>query len=160
MSIVSPVSSHPWRPLAIGTLLAGALDMCFASTFWWLKADVTPVRVGQSVAAGLLGKESAVAGGVPTGMLGWTLHYAMIFLMVGFYYLAAKQLPVLTRSWLACGAIYGLGLYLVMSYIVVPLSAAHTAGPKEFSLWVNLSIVVHVAVGIICAWYSRRALQR
>lgn len=157
---MSPIAStRPWHSLALGTLLAGALDMCFASTFWWLKADVTPIRVGQSVAAGLLGRESAIGGGLPTGLLGWTLHYAMIFLMVGFYFLAARRLPVLTRRWLACGTIYGLGLYVVMSYVVVPLSAAHTAGPREFSLWVNLSIIVHALVGILCAWFSRRALQ-
>jgi hypothetical protein len=47
-----------------------------------------------------------------------------------------------------------------MSYIVVPLSAAHGAGPREFSLWVDLSIIVHAMVGIICAWFSRRALVR
>src|SRR5689334_5186950 len=50
--------ARPWHSLALGTVLAGALDMCFASGFWWLKADVTPIRVGQSVAAGLLGKET------------------------------------------------------------------------------------------------------
>jgi len=47
------------------------------------------------------------------------------------------QRPVLV------GAGYGLILYGVMNYIVVPLSAAAHGGPKD-PLWVGLSVVVHM----------------
>ena len=42
----------------------------------------------------------------------------------------------------ACGVAYGLVLYAVMNYVVVPLSAAEGGGSKD-PLWIGLSIAVH-----------------
>lgn len=155
---MSRLASRPWRSLVPGVLLAGTFDLCFASTFWWFKAGVTPMRVGHSVAAGLLGKEAARAGGWSTALLGYAAHYAIIFAMFGIYCLVARRAPALVRQWLPCGTLYGVWLWVAMNYIVVPLSAAHGAWPTEFSLWVGLSIVVHAIIGIACAWFARRAL--
>jgi hypothetical protein len=41
-----------------------------------------------------------------------------------------------------CGVGYGLLLYGIMNYFVVPLSAA--GGGSKDSLWVSLSILVHM----------------
>jgi len=61
-----------------------------------------------------------------------------------------RQRPVL------CGAAYGLLLYGVMNYIVVPLSAAGP-GSKD-PLWITLSIAAHVLlIGIPIALLARRA---
>jgi len=57
-----------------------------------------------------------------------------------------------------CGAAYGLLLYGVMNYVVVPLSAAG-AGSKN-PLWITLSIAAHVLlIGIPIALLARRAHQ-
>jgi len=73
------------------------------------------------------------------------------------YYLVARRWPLLwQRPWL-CGAGYGVLLYLVMNYVVVPLSAAGP-GSKD-PLWVALSVAVHVLfIGIPCALFARLAL--
>lgn len=151
-------SARTLRPLTLATLLAGSLDLGFACTFWWFKADIPPMRVGHSVASGLLGKEAARAGGWATALLGYTLHYAIIFVMVATYWFVARRVLALVRQWLPYGTLYGIWLWVAMNYIVVPLSASHGTWPSEFSLWVGLSIVVHAAVGILCAWFARRAL--
>jgi hypothetical protein len=148
---ISPV----WLVLA-GGLVAGTLDILYACFFWALRGDVPAQRILQSVAAGLLGS-SSFAGGSRTAALGLVLHFFIATAMAVVYYLAARRWPLLwRRPWLS-GALYGLLLYLVMNFLVVPLSAAGP-GSKD-PLWVSLTIAVHVLfVGIPCALFARWAL--
>jgi hypothetical protein len=72
------------------------------------------------------------------------------------YYLAARRLPLLRERPFVCGAVYGLFLYSVMNYVVVPLSAAGP-GSKD-PLWITLSVAVHaLLIGIPIALAVRRA---
>jgi Na+-driven multidrug efflux pump len=55
--------------------------------------------------------------------------------------------------------VYGLGLWVVMNYVVLPLSAARP-GSKD-ALWVALSILVHMfLIGVPIAWFTQRAIDR
>lgn len=147
----------PYLYVLAGGLVAGTLDMSYACVFWAIQAGVTPLRIFQSVAAGLLGKAS-FDGGAATAALGLTLHYFIASTMALAYYLVAKHWPLLTRRAGLFGATYGLLLYLIMNYVVVPLSAAGS-GSKD-PLWVALSIAVHVLfIGIPCALFARLALR-
>jgi hypothetical protein len=58
-----------------------------------------------------------------------------------------------------CGIIYGIGVYIVMNYVVIPLSNA--ARPKTFNLlWVSCSVVVHMfLIGLPAALFARTARQ-
>lgn len=149
---------HPATSLALGTLIAGTFDLIFAYSFWALQADVPAQRILQSIASGLIGKAS-FQGGIATATLGAVLHYIIMLAMVATYYFASRRLPQLVQRPLLYGAIYGAGLYVVMHYIVVPLSAARHGG-AALPLWTALSIVAHVLIGMICAWFSRRAALR
>jgi len=109
----------------------------------------------QSVAAGLLG-EASFEGGGATAALGLVLHYLIAVSMSVVYYLAARRWPLLRRRAVPCGAAYGLLLYAVMNYVVVPLSAAGP-GSKD-ALWIALSIAARVfLVGIPIALFTRHA---
>ena len=56
------------------------------------------------------------------------------------------------------GPVYGVLLYGIMNYIVVPLSAANP-GSRNLT-WVLLSIAVHaVLIGTPCALFAQRAMQ-
>jgi hypothetical protein len=114
---------------------------------------VPAVRIFQSVAAGLLGRAS-FEGGAATAALGLALHYLIALSMSLVYYLAAQRWQVLWRRPVQCGAGYGLLVYVIMNYLVVPLSAA---GPgSEDPLWVTLSIAAHVfLIGIPIALFTR-----
>jgi len=115
-------------------------------------------RIFQSVAAGLLGAAS-FTGGWATAVLGLALHFFIATSMSLTYYLVARHWPLLHERAVPCGAAYGLLLYVIMNYIVVPLSAAGHGGAKD-PLWVALSIVVHaVLIGIPIALFTRRALR-
>ncbi len=119
-----------------GGVVAGTLDITYACVFWALKAGVPPRRIFQSVAAGLLGPAS-FEGGAATAALGLVLHFFIATTMSLVYYIAAGRFPVLVRRAFLCGAIYGLLLYAVMNYVVVPLSRA-SPGPRD-PLWIGLS---------------------
>lgn len=147
---------HPVFTVVLGGLAVGTLDAVFATTFWGLR-DVPAIRIFQSIAAGLLGKTS-FDGGTATAWLGAGLHYFIATTMVLAYYLVAKRYRVLSQRPIAYGLAYGLFLYVFMQYVVVPLSAA-TQGKLHLD-WIVSSIVIHAALGVICAWLARRALRR
>ena len=146
------------RFVVAGGLLAGALDITYACLFWAIKAGVPAQRIFQSVAAGLLGKDS-FTGGWPTAILGLALHFFIATTMSVTYFLVARRVPTLGVRPVPFGAAYGLLLYVIMNYVVVPLSNAPHGGTKD-PLWVGLSIVVHmVLIGIPIALFTRRALR-
>jgi len=92
-------------------------------------------------------------------LLGLVSHYAIAITMATVFYLACRRWPMLARRPLLYGALYGIVLYVAMSYVVVPLSNAG-AGKLPAWRWENLShIAGHmVLVGIPCALGARRAL--
>jgi uncharacterized membrane protein YagU involved in acid resistance len=142
-----------------GGLVAGTLDITYACVFWAIKAGVPPPRIFQSVAKGLLGAAS-FRGGASTAALGLLLHYFIATTMSVVYYFAAREWPPLHKYPLRCGAVYGLCLYVVMTYVVVPLSAAGGGGGPQDKLWVGLSILVHMfLIGVPIAYSTRRAIN-
>jgi hypothetical protein len=152
------MAPRPLRFVLAGGLVAGALDISYACLFWAIKAGVPAQRIFQSVAAGLLGKDS-FAGGWPTAILGLALHFFIATTMSVTYFLVARRAPVLASRPVPFGAAYGLLLYVIMNYVVVPLSNAPHGGAKD-PLWVALSVVVHmVLIGLPIALFTRRALQ-
>lgn len=152
-----PTRRHPaWYVLA-GGLVAGTLDITYAWAFWAVEAGVSVQRIFQSVAAGLLG-ETSFEGGWATAALGLALHYFIATTMSLVYYLVAIRVTLLRRRPVLCGVGYGLLLYGIMNYIVVPLSAA--GGGSRDPVWVSLSIFVHMfLIGVpiaLATWLAHR----
>ncbi len=146
----------PAASVLLGGLVAGSFDITYACTFWYLKRGVPPSRVFQSVAAGLLG-DASFTGGWRTAALGLALHYFIATSMAVTYYLFARRWSDLWEKPFVYGPMYGVLLYGIMNYIVVPLSAANP-GSRNL-LWVLLSIAVHAwLIGTPCAVFARRAM--
>ena len=114
---VSPAkATRTWLPVIIGGFVAGALDLSSAfRDFGW--------GVPRAVAAGLLGS-AAFRGGTGTWILGVALHFFIAFSAAAIYYIASWRLTFLKQHFLICGVFYGIGVYLVMNLVVLPLSAA------------------------------------
>jgi hypothetical protein len=159
-----PTRSHAVSPLVavvLGGLAAGAIDIAYACIFWAIKSGVRPGRIFQSVAAGLLGRPAAVAGGAPTAALGLALHFFIALTVAVVYYTGARYAEALWRRPWTFGSLYGVAVFGVMHYIVVPLSAAGGGGVAPFDLlWDGLSIVVHAfGIGVPVALAARAALR-
>jgi hypothetical protein len=110
-----------WRAILWGGLLAGVLDIGAAFAVYGLRG-ATPVRILQSIAAGLLGV-AAFQGGLGTAALGALLHFVIAFGAAAVYYAASRKWRVLVQWPVVAGLLYGVGVYLFMNYVVVPLSA-------------------------------------
>lgn len=140
------------RRILLGTLVVGALDITEVIVFYGLKG-VAPTRILQSVATGIYGRAS-FEGGIRTALIGLALHYFIAFCVVCTYFFASRRIAALRESPVVMGAIYGLGVYLVMNFVVLPLSAA---GPPRFTLVGVLNqLFAHVfCVGIPTALIAR-----
>jgi len=134
--------------IAAGGGIAGTLDLLQACIlFGW--------RIPLVIAAGLLGRQ-ALHGGVGTYILGVCLHFFIACSATAIYYGASRKLRFLIEHPLVCGLFYGITVELVMSYIVLPLSALHARGPYELKD-VLLGLAVHmVVVGLPIAFSVRR----
>src|SRR5688500_15247160 len=148
----------PLQAILYGGLAVGVLDILSAIFFWYFRAGAKPIVIFQSVASGLLGREAARGGGIPTAMLGGVLHFFIATTIVAIYVLASGKLEVLKRRPVLCGLLYGVVVYFVMSYVVVPLSAANSTGgipPLPVSLF---GIIGHaLTVGLPGALFASRA---
>lgn len=115
--------------MLVGGLLAGALDIIYAFIIYGpLSYGMSPPQVLQSVAAGWIGRDAAMAGGMETAALGAVTHFAIALVMAAVFVLAAHAMPFLRANAVVWGLVYGVGLYVVMNYVVGPLSAAGADG--------------------------------
>ena len=128
--------------ITLAGLLAGALDITATSTLMSLQG-MPLERLWQGIASGALGA-SAFKGGKKTAALGLFFHFAIALTVAAIYYAISRQLPITTERPVLCGTLYGTFVHVVMSRIVVPLSAA----PKrEFSLRAFLTqLIIHICL--------------
>ncbi len=113
------------------------------------------MRIFQSIAAGLLGR-AAFTGGIAAACLGAALHFFIACAIVTTYYALSGRWPWLIGRPLLYGAIYGVAVYAIMTFIVVPLSAAGGGVPSPAVAANGLSIHI-LGVGIPSALFARAA---
>ena len=153
------------RPRAFDTILYGGLaigilDLTFAFTFYGLVLGAKPLRIFQSVAAGVLGRPAAIEGGVPTFLIGIALHFVVATCIAAVYYLATLFVPALIRHAVISGLSYGVVAYFGMKYIVVPLSAIGQRGPlPRFPILLTEVIGHAVLVGLPVALLAQRSAR-
>ena len=134
--------------ISVGCAIAGALDLTQACILFGADIPLT-------IAAGLLGRQ-AFRGGAGTYILGVFLHFFIAFSAAAVYYGASRKLGFLKEHPLVCGLSYGAAVDLVMSLIVLPLSALHARGPYELHDLI-LGLLVHmVVVGLPISFSVRR----
>jgi len=146
------------RTNALGGLTVGVLDGLDAVLFFGLRNGAAPARIFQGIAAGLLGRPTALQGGLGTAALGVLLHFTIATTVVSVYYLASRRLAFLNRRPLLWGPVYGVAAYLVMNLVVIPLSAIHGPGlPSALPVLVNGVLIHIVGVGLPSALFAARS---
>jgi Na+/alanine symporter len=134
--------------IAVGGLIAGTLDLLQACIlFGW--------NIPLVIAGGLLGRQ-AFHGGIATYVLGVLLHFFIAFSVAAIYYAASRRLGFLTEHPLVCGLFYGVAVELVMTLVVLPLSALRARGPYTLHDLI-LGLLVHmVVIGLPISFSVRR----
>jgi hypothetical protein len=110
-----------FQPIFWGGLIAGTLDICAACLTAWLRAGVGPIGLLQYVASGALGP-AASQGGIKTALIGLALHYLIATIWTAVFYLASRKWLFLIERPVQFGLLYGIAVYLIMTFVVVPLS--------------------------------------
>lgn len=128
MPSATTTSSNALLAIFWGGLACGVFDITQACIAWGLQNHLPPMRIFQSVAAGLLGPKS-FQGGISTAALGLFLHFVIAFSWAAIYYIASRKLTFMVESPVIAGLLYGELVWLVMNCVVIPLSALHH-GPR------------------------------
>lgn len=142
------------RAILWAGLIAGTLDLTAACVVSRLRAGVTPVRVFQSISAGLFGSAS-FTGGAKTAVLGIVLHFIIATTAAAVFYLASRQLRLLIDHALIAGVLYGVVVYSFMNFVVIPLSAI-TRKPAPLSGRIIGLLIIIFCVGLPIAIIVRR----
>lgn len=136
--------SQAFRAIFWAGLIAGAMDIT-AAFVTWAPRGIKPITILQGIASGLLGQTS-FAGGWSTAALGLACHFFIAFSAATVFYLASRKLKFMTRRAILAGILYGVAVYLVMYWVVLPLSEFHRR-PFSWSATV-IAIITHmVCVG-------------
>ena len=148
------MASHPrkgvWVSVLGGGVVAGTVDIGAASAIY---ASSIPFIL-HSIAGGLLGKRS-FEGGAATAMLGLVLQETMGILIAAIYLFVMRS-PIgrLRRwRWWESGALFGVGVFFVMNYVVVPSSAWHRF-PHFTAFLFGANLAAMVLFGLIVAYFS------
>jgi hypothetical protein len=145
------------RPIVIATLLAGTLDILGAFLLSSL-SGMGPVLVLQLVASGPLG--NAAMADPAYAAAGIIIHFAMMAAMVTVYMLAARQIAFLRQHPVVSGAAYGLGLWLLMYWIILPIRWPSTFPPTDAVQIVGQLFCHVVLVGIPIGLIASRAFKQ
>jgi hypothetical protein len=155
-SLTGDSAEKPRALYAIATagLIAGILDITSAFVLAGLRG-VGPTRVLRGIAMGLLGQQ-ALEGGLATAGLGLAIHFLIAFTAAAVFYAASRRFPFLIQHAVSSGLIYGVAVYGVMYWIVVPLafaSARHSISRDVTAVIVHM-LLIGLPISLIVRRYS------
>src|SRR5215475_10535393 len=150
-------TSGAFRTIVTAGLVVGVLDISSAFVIWWQR-DVGARRGLQGIAAGLLGANS-FDGGLVTAGLGLALHFCVAFVVVAVFYLASRKIEFLTLHPVVSGALYGICVYIVMYWLVLPTvfpTFRHRLGNELLAVAIHISLI-GLPCALIVGRYSQQA---
>ena len=144
------------KAILCGGFVAGTIDIGAASII----SGLDPVHIMKIVAGGLLGR-SAFQGDATVAAIGMLLQWGMSLLIAAIFVFASRRLIAFRRRWIAAGVAYGVLVYFVMNYVVVPLSAiGHRTFPHFVLVGFCENMLAMLLFGVIVAWFAQRFLGR
>ena len=100
---------------------SGTLDILSALLYTYLKTGKNPIAVLKYVASGAFGA-TALSGGSAVVVWGLVFHFMIAFIFTTFFFLIYPRLKFLSvNKWLTAIG-YGLFVWCVMNWLVIPFS--------------------------------------
>jgi hypothetical protein len=145
----SPTIRYSFLRLSvIGGLILGTLHLIIQSWFVFSLLEKNPlISVLQYVASGAMGN-AAFTGGLATALLGVILDFIMTTIMAGVFILSVDRIPLLRRHVILGSLLYGFGVFIVMNFIVLPLSAAPTLPAPPMWLFIEIVLEHILLIGL------------
>jgi len=150
-----------WRWIPTLGIAAGGADLAFAAA-WWAPLGVAPIRIPQGIAGWVVGNPAAYAGGWATAIFGALLYLSLVGLMVAGYLALARRVRPLVAHPLACGAAYGMAMYVLLFEVVHRAILVWTGQPQPQApiAWVAACAFAYVfLIGIPAALATRAHLH-
>jgi uncharacterized membrane protein YagU involved in acid resistance len=114
--------------------------------------------VFQYIASGLIGRQ-AFQSGWASVLLGIALHYIIALIWTAVFYVIARKFTIVMRRPVLSGLLYGGVVYLIMNFIVVPLSGvAHPLRPITLVSRINAVLALLICIGLPISLLTRRTL--
>lgn len=143
-----------WTVVWIG-LVAGTLDISENLIFNAFR-HVTPKMVFHYIASGLIDGRSFSLGGASVA-LGVVIHYAIAMTWTVIFYLLSRKLIVLTRHAAISGIIYGGIVYIIMNFLVLPLTRVpHAAKAATLASRISGVLALLFCIGLTIALLVRK----
>ena len=143
-----------FQPIFLGGLIAGTLDLTAACVYSWLRASVSPIRVFQFIASGVMGTDS-FTGGAKTAVLGVALHFLIATVATAVFYFASRAWFFLIEYPIVAGLLYGIPVYAFMNFVVLPLSQIQQR-PQPMSARIINLVILMFCIGLPIALIVRR----
>jgi hypothetical protein len=143
------------RPILIGTLIAGTLDILAAIILSSIYGN-GPMVMLRGVASGPF--PGAAGWSTAGSILGLVVHFTLMAIMVTIFVLAAARLRRLWQQPLLWGLLYGLATYVVMNWIVVPLRFHGPLPPSTRAIVTQLFchiVLVGIPTALVTAKHFR-----
>jgi hypothetical protein len=136
----------PVKALLLAGLIVGSIDILIAFIDAWFTYHSTPGRVLKYIASGALGK-TVFSGGVSIVLLGVLFHFIIAFSFTFLFYFIYPRLMQLLKNKIVIGILYGIFVWAVMIFAVLPLSLIHQE-PFNFLKSLKPILILTVAIGI------------
>jgi hypothetical protein len=143
------------RPILIGTLIAGTLDILAAIILSSIYGN-GPMPMLRGVASGPF--PGATGWGTGGSVLGLAVHFTLMAIMVTIFVLAATRIRALWQKPVLWGFLYGLATYVVMNWIVVPLRFHGPLPPSTGAIVTQLFchiVLVGIPIALVTAKHFR-----
>jgi len=154
MSDLSLRPTRPFKTILVAGLIAGFLDGMDAVVYIAWMNGRSATRVFQFIASGALGVKS-FQGGAATALLGAFFHFTIAIGAAAVFYVLSMKLPMVRRPFI-WGPVYGVGVFVFMHYVVVPLSAAPKQPPLSPAGLTNLLFSHIFFVGLPIALVTKK----
>jgi hypothetical protein len=145
----------------VGAILGGGF---MAATFDFFAAMLiyhgTASGVAKAIARGWYG-DAVKPGGMTIEVVGMASHWGILLIAAAIFVLTSLKFPVLRqRAWIT-GPLFGICIYIVMHYVIVPLSMVHRVNnPAQLDQFIEEFAGHMFIIGLPIALWARAILGK
>lgn len=158
-------SRAAWVAVSTAAAVVACLDGCEIVLYCCFFLRVPPRALFLFIASALLGPKTATALGWPAVALGVALHVCVAFGVAGTFFLLTRKFPALLAVPALSGPVFGVAVFGLMHYLVVPLTAVPRSHPGSWQRELINGLFSHIfmvglPIALIFSCFERRTNPR
>ncbi|MES2416974.1 MAG: hypothetical protein V4541_02240 [Bacteroidota bacterium] len=138
--------------------MVGTLDILAAFIQYFIKTQKNPIAVLKFIASGVFGSD-AFTGGNKMALFGLVFHYFIALLFTLIFFWLYPQIKLLIKNKIVMGVIYGSFIWIIMQFVVLPLSNA-PALKITFQGAIIAVLTLILCIGIPLSFLAARNQQK